>query len=222
MGTRSFEELAQQVFKATEEVLSAPIMLDPTIVVSPPHLAGLERLRPTLFLSATWVDLVQGRRWDDLDRVMRELSWRFGWVEREPSAREMRSLIVETVSIGRPFRASNSVIGRLQELYPGMWNLERPVDRVLADEYAFLLRHSAILTRIRRPYYALRDRGLAVMDGGDRFMAAKAGFFARHPRMKFLLGVLIPLEGLAEGVHPALRFLGILAQELLAFYDPEV
>lgn len=55
-----------------------------------------------------------------------------------------------------------------------------------------------------------------------RFLDAKRRFLAPHRRLKFLLGVLVPIEVLRESQDPRIQLLGVLAGEVLALCDPEV
>ena len=219
VGLFGLNDREKQVSKFTEEILRGPLILDPTILISERHLGALQPRPRRLFVSGTWARAVERQDWRTIDRIIGDLSWRFGY--REPrETHGIRDFIVETASIGRPYSARAEDLRRLASYYGESWNFARVTDQVLADEYSFLREHSAMVARIRRTYYLFRDKGVAVMDAGDRLLNIKGRFFARRPRLKFLLGVLIPLEAFVEGLSPAARYVGILAQELLAFYDP--
>ena len=204
----------------TRRLMQGPLILDPTVLMSAPHVAALSRARAEFFVPGAWSELIQDRRWDSAELVLSGLSWRLFRSEPYLERPHVRDLLSESVSIGRPFTAPRSVLRDLAEMYPGRWDFRNPVDAVLADEYAFLKAHSAMLARIRGPFHALRRRGLALFDAGDRFLQAKRDFLAPHRGFKFILAVLIPLAVLQGTQDPGLRLLGVLANEVLAFYDP--
>lgn len=191
-------------------------------MVSPAHMEILGRYRAPIYASKTWLDAIKHREWEQANQVLRGLSWRFFGQVPMVERPEVRAQLGTIVRLARPFGARPEVREELLDMYPDLWNFQHAADRVLADEYAFLKSHSAMLARIRRPYYALRDRGLALLDAGDRFLEAKRRFLAPHRRLKFLLGVLVPIEVLRESHDPKIQLLGVLAGEVLALYDPEV
>lgn len=214
------EDYSEKHLEALATILRSPVILDPTILVSPRHMRALAEYRKTLFVPASLAEFVEDEDWDTVESVLAELSWPF---TRRPIIvqRGARGQLAEvSVSLNR-YKASGSDLERLGQLYPQLWNLRNPVDKVLGDEYAFLRHHSSLMTRILRPLYALRDRGIPLLDTGDRLLAAKKRILGPHTGLKVFLASLVATATLIANPPPELRILAFAGQEILIAFDPD-
>ncbi len=206
--------------EALQAIAKGPSILDPTILVSPRHLSVLAQDWKYRYVPSSWAELMEDQDWATAEDVLARLSWPF---TRRPIAirPRVRTRLVEASRSANAYKAVRDDFARLDELYPGLWDFENPLDRVLADEYGFLRRHSSLVARIRRPLYALRDRGIPLLDTGNRLIEAKKRVLAPHGGLKVLLGTLVATQTLFPNPSPDMRILLFLGQEVLLAFDPD-
>ncbi len=153
--------------------------------------------------------------YDAIDQIQRGLSW--PWLRRTLLAPQELVREYGDSFTRFPAHSVTSVeldreIGRYSQLRgPGNESL----NQLLAEEFLFMKLRSTIVAKNRRPFAAWRDRGKSILEMGGRFLERKREVMSRLGNLRFFLGWVVILGGLAGGPLGA-----IAGGSLLIFYDP--
>jgi len=188
-----------------------PVMIDPAIVTSPPHVKALLRARfkdPLYVPASLYKMIIEYKKYPE--KVNFILS-HFTWTKWEKVCEDFFRLEV------RPYEARSEFRKEILSSIEGVpWPSE--VKEILIEEYSFLREHSSLLLRLRKTVNLLKKIGLPILDAGNRFYDAKRTLFERFRGIRWLLLTMISLGGLSS--DPSVHYVLWLGNFLVVLTDP--